>query len=280
MVTKQNGDTKKAGAPPKFKRPLGNSKIFVVTAAQNATPVHEEFWTALMNYCAVRDAELLVIPLRYKNATSQWTASQQNAEWWLDPPAKPWEDLDEVTQARYGTRTRYEYAVYPKRRYLWNVRRKLNDNLVVLGDVRVQATAQVPLQGFESLTYGESGILGHTKVQFKTIPTRAGHLPKILTSTGAVTVKNYTDTGIGKKGEFHHTLGAVVVEVQNDKIFHMRQINAEKSTGAFYDIPEGVVTKFTPDPKGQPRIRTAAGPRARGYASAQRRSRRSEGHVR
>ena len=83
-------------------------------------------------------------------------------------------------------------------------------------------------------------------MQLKTIPTLAGQLPKILTTTGAVTVRNYTDTKAGKLGEFHHTLGAVVVEIQGPKIFHLRQINAESDTGCFYDIPGGVLTYYTP----------------------------------
>lgn len=243
VVTRQGGDTEKPGPAQKFKRPLYDSKIFVITAAQNATPVHEGFWNALMTYCAYRGAELLVVPIRYKNATSVWTASQANQEWWLDPPAPEYDKRSD--EYRNLTEEKYYATVYPKRKYLWNVRRKLNDNLILLGDIRTQPTAAVPLQGFESITHRESGILAHTKVQLKTVATLAGQLPKILTTTGAVTVRNYTDTKAGKLGEFHHTPGAVVVEIQGPKIFHLRQINAESETGNFYDIPGGELTYFT-----------------------------------
>ncbi|MDE2106447.1 MAG: hypothetical protein KGL39_55035 [Patescibacteria group bacterium] len=249
MATKQDGSTVKAGPPPKFKRPLYDSKIFVITAAQNATPVHQGFWDSLLRYCEDRNAELLVVPIRYKNATSVFTESQKNAEWWLDPPAPHYDIRSE--EYRNLTEEEYNAKVYPKRRYLWNVRRKLNDNLILLGDIRTQPTAAVPLQGFESITHSESGILAHTKVQLKTVPTLAGKLPKILTTTGAVTVRNYTDTKAGKLGEFHHTLGAVVVEIQSPKIFHLRQINADKDTGGFYDIPNGVMTYYQPSGWGR-----------------------------
>jgi hypothetical protein len=66
------------------------------------------------------------------------------------------------------------------------------------------------------------------------IATPQGKYPKILTTTGACTVKNYTDTRAGKLGEFHHTLGAAVVEVDGPR-FHLRQINASKD-GSFYDL--------------------------------------------
>jgi len=214
VVKKQDGTTKRKGPAPKFKRPL-DSKIFVVTAAQNATPLHTAFWTSLLQYCEFRGAELMVIPIRYKNATSRWTESQANAEWWLEHP-----DL-------------YK-GVGPLQKYLWNVRKDLNKNIIVLGDIKVQPTAVSPLTGFEGITHGESGIFGHTKLQLKVVATPQGKYPKILTTTGACTVKNYTDTRAGKLGEFHHTLGAVVVEVDGPR-FHLRQLNASKD-GSFYDL--------------------------------------------
>jgi len=229
VVKRQDGSTQRKGPPPKFKRPL-DSKIFVVTAAQNATPLHDAFWASLLQYCEFRDAELMVIPIRYKNATSRWTESQANAEWWLDRPTLPYE----VARPENETEEQYYARVYPNRKYLWNVRKDLNKNITVLGDIKVQPTAVSPLTGFEGITHGESGILGHTKLQLKVVATPSGKYPKILTTTGACTVKNYTDTRAGKLGEFHHTLAAVVVEVDGPR-FHLRQINASKD-GTFYDL--------------------------------------------
>ncbi|HTG18096.1 MAG TPA: hypothetical protein VK747_22810 [Blastocatellia bacterium] len=215
-MKKQDGSTQRKGPAPKFKRPL-DSKIFVVTSAQNATPLHEGFWSSLLQYCEFRGAELMVIPIRYKNATSRWTESQANAEWWLESP--PADGAPDTRQLQ---------------KYLWNVRKELNKNISVLGDIKVQPTAVSPLTGFEGLTHGESAILGHTKLQLRVIATPQGKYPKILTTTGACTVKNYTDTRAGKLGEFHHTLGAAVVEVDGPR-FHLRQINASKD-GSFYDL--------------------------------------------
>lgn len=226
VVKKQDGTTKRTGPAPKFKRAL-DSKVFVVTAAQNATPLHDPFWKSLLQYCKFRGAELMVIPIRYKNPTSKWSESQANAEWWLE---------HETMEER------------PLQRYLWNVRKPLNKNISVLGDIKVQPTAVSPLTGFEGLTHGESAILGHTKLQLKVIATPQGKYPKILTTTGACTVKNYTDTRAGKLGEFHHTLGAAVVEIDGPR-FHLRQINASKD-GSFYDIVEGEVTLFGADFSG------------------------------
>lgn len=206
-VRKQDGSTRRPQKAPVFKRTLGKVERFVITSAQNATPVHTGFIKALEAYCNHNKAELLVLPLRYKNPTSRWTDSQANEEIWA-PEVAP---------------------------YMWNQRKKLNSNLVLLGDIKVQPTAVSPLSGFEGLTHGESAILGHTKLQMQTVPTPQSRMPKILTTTGACTVRNYTDSRAGKLGEFHHCLGAAVVEMQGKK-FHLRQINAAKDTGVFTDL--------------------------------------------
>lgn len=207
----QKGDAQEPDSNPRFARKLSGIKRFVITSAQNATPLHMDFFNALRNYCDFNDAELVVIPLRYKNATSRWTASQENAEVWLT-----------------------ELAPAERTKYLYNQRKKLNENLVLVADVKTQPTAGLPLSRFDSLTAGESGIIGHTKLQMKTIPVPAGRFPKLLTTTGACTVKNYTDTKAGKVGEFHHSLAAVVVEIVGRKFF-IRHVNAT-SDGSFIDL--------------------------------------------
>jgi hypothetical protein len=201
----QSGNTK---APAKkFKRKLGGVRRLLITSAQNATPVHKPFMKALETAANHLNAEIVVIPLRYKNPTSKWSSSQENAEVWDD-------------------------AVTP---YLCSERKALNKNLTLLGDIKVQPTATQPLTGFDAITHGESGILGHTKLQLRSIPTPQAKMPKLLTTTGACTVRNYTDSKAGKLGEFHHTLGACLVELDGAK-FHMRQINGDKDTGTFQDL--------------------------------------------
>lgn len=205
-VNTQSGLPDEADPNPQFRRPLGGIKRFVITAAQNATPVHDGFLDSLKQYCAFNSAELVVIPIRYKNPTSSWSQSQANAQVWAN-------------------------ELQP---YLYNQRKKLNDNLILLGDIKTRPTATRPLSAFEAITAGESGILGHTKLQLLTVPTPQGRQPKLLTTTGACTVKNYTDSKAGKLGEFHHTLGACAVDIVGKKFF-LRQINAT-TEGSFIDL--------------------------------------------
>ena len=179
---------------------------FVVTSAQNATPVNKAFLASLLGYCKHNKAQLLVIPFRYKNPTSHWSAVADSEDWWA-PELAP---------------------------YLYDKRIQLNKHLLLLADIKTQPTASSPLMGFESISGAHSAIIGHPKLELLTVPTPQAKLPKLLTSTGAVTTKNYTPTKAGKKGAFHHTFGACVVEIDGST-FHLRQLNAIKD-GSFMDL--------------------------------------------
>jgi hypothetical protein len=181
-------------------------KRYVITAAQNATPIHRGFWASLQTYCQKNDAQLIVIPIRYKNPTSIFTQSAKDDDWWAA-------------------------EVVP---HLLDRRLELNKSIVILGDIKIQPTAARPLTGFEAISGARSAVLGHPQLALKTVPTPQSKLPKIITTTGAVTMKNYTETKDGKKGEFHHTFGACLLEVKGD-VFHMRQLNA-LDDGSFMDL--------------------------------------------
>lgn len=199
----------------RFTRAL-NSKRYLITSAQNETPVHSEFFATLKVAAAHLGAELVVIPFRYKNPTSPWAMRWKDHESWAAELAP----------------------------YLHNTRKKLNANLVLAADVKIQPTAGSPLSGFDGMTGDLSCIIGHPKMQFLAVPSPLGRMAKILTTTGAVTVKNYTDTKAGKLGEFHHFLGAILVEIDGP-VFHVRQLNADRVTGEFIDVDTLYTTKGT-----------------------------------
>ena len=184
-------------------------QTLVITAAVNDTPVHTPFLRALEAFCAHRDAQLVVIPLRYKNPTSDRENSREYT--W---PA----------------------SVLP---YLTDTRVKVCPGLQILADIKTQPTAVNPLSGMDTITGQDCGIFGHTRVALHSVPTRGHELPKLLTTTGAVSVPQYSDSNAGKKGEFHHVIGAVVVELDGD-LFHMRHVCAG-SDGSFIDLD----TKWT-----------------------------------
>ncbi len=179
---------------------------FVITWAQNATPVHKGFLKSLEQFVDHRKAVLLVIAGRYKNPTSVFTDSQKDEDYWPDEVAN----------------------------YLIDCKIRLNKNCVIMGNIKTQPTAEKPLSGLKSITKEKTGVFGHPKVALETVATPQNKLAKILTTTGAVTQRNYTDSKAGGKGEFHHTFGAAVIEVQGDKFFK-REINACED-GSFIDL--------------------------------------------
>lgn len=181
---------------------------YVVTSAQNDTPVHEPFLQVLNNYCEVNDARLIVIPYRYKNPTSIWNDNNKSGEYWAAP----------------------------LREFIVDKMTRLSDNFVIMANVKIQPTAIQPLSGFDGYTGLDSAIIGHPKIQLTTVPTPSQHLPKILTTTGAVTIPNYTDSKAGWKGEFHHSLAALIVEIDDVGGTHIRHVHGDDTTGEFYDL--------------------------------------------
>lgn len=194
------------------------AKTYLITSAQNATPVHAGFLNSCLAFCEERDAELIVIPYRYKNPSSLWSQGDADHEWWASN-IKP---------------------------YLVSERVELCENLVALGHMKIVPTAGEPLSGLEGFSGMDSTIIGHPKIQFKSVPTLNGK-PKIMLSTGAITIPNYTDSKAGHKASFHHSIGAIVVEVDDDDTFHVRHVHASDRNGSFYDLdslysPSGVTT--------------------------------------
>jgi hypothetical protein len=192
---------------PFLKRIRGEKRgRYVITSAQNATDVHAPFLAALQQYCRRNRAQLIVIPYRYRNPTSMWGEKAKDEDFWA-PEVAP---------------------------FLLDQRFDLNRNITVLADIKTQPTAVNPLSGFETITGARSAVLAHPKIEMVVVPTPHNKLPKVLLTTGSVTKKNYTPTKAGKKGEFHHSLGAALIEVDGD-VFYPRQINAMPD-GSFIEL--------------------------------------------
>ena len=192
-------------------------KRFIITYAQNNTPVHLDFIKNIEAYAKFIQADIHVILGRYKNPTSVFQESDK--EYW-DDIILPYADAN---------------------------RHDLHKHLTLLSDIKVQPTAITPLTGMESISGAKSAIFGHPKVAMNTIAALDGYLPKIIFTTGACTLPNYTDSKAGKKGEFHHTFGFVIVEVKDSEVFFVRQVTALKDgsfNDLFFSIKIGQVTEI------------------------------------
>jgi hypothetical protein len=202
-----------------YNRNLEDSKYYIITAAQNATKVHDGLWGNIIAYKEKLGASLHVIPYNYKNPTSRKEKAEQEDENWWDERTVPYLDL--------GTHT-------------------LHKNLVLLSSNKISATSGTPLAGKEGVTGQKSCIIGHPRQQLKSLPVLKGKHKKRILTTGACTIKDYSLSNAGFLGEFHHILGFAIVEIRDNNIFHVRQVSADEN-GDFIDIcmvvKDGVVTK-------------------------------------
>jgi hypothetical protein len=185
---------------------------FIISWCQCETEINSNLLKNIEAYADFIDASIHIIAGRYKNPTSLNSSNflkkqekDKKASWHKDVV-----------------------------KYLDANRHNIHENLCILSDIKTQPTASTPLSGFNSITGLESCIIGHPRMHLKSLPVLDGYPSKIILTTGAVSVENYTDTKSGKKGEFHHTYGFVIVELDGD-YFHIRQVTSDKS-GEFYDL--------------------------------------------
>lgn len=200
-----------------------NKKNFIITWAQSETPVHKGLLRNIEKYAEKRDADILVIAGRYKNPSSL-------------------EASNKIKTKEKNLSNTWDESILP---YLDANRHNLHKYLQVLSDIKIQPTASTPLSGMNSITGLESCIIGHPRMCLTSLPVAEGYPNKLLYTTGACTIPNYTDTKVGKRAEFHHQLGFVIVELDGD-IFHIRHVSADKNGDffdLFYEVKEGVVTE-------------------------------------
>ncbi len=191
-------------------------EIHVVTAVQNNTGPHAAFET-LQRYCHDRGAQLHCIPYKYKTST----VYDKDPVWWAEPFLKYLRHGDVEIAKGAG---------------------------LIMGDAQIQATATHPTTRFEAIGGNAWVFLGHPQLQMKLVATAQGKLPKMIHSTGAMTVPNYRDGRAGKAGEFHHVQGAVVIECVGERM-HVRQLNAD-SKGQIYDLDRLYTPKTIKDSPG------------------------------
>lgn len=191
--------------PIKHAPPRTGVKRFIFSSAQNGTAIDENFLTNLEAYAAHLDAEILISGFTYGKSLFE-DHSKSNAQ--------------------------YHTRVEP---YITNRSFDIAGKLLFCGEMNVLPTADKPLSGFEAYTRSKWGIFPHPRIQLQSIATNAATPPKIIMTTGAVTKKNYIQKKAGIKAEFHHIIGAVLVEVDSAGDVFCRHLLAERD-GTFQDL--------------------------------------------
>jgi hypothetical protein len=210
------------------KVPKSGVKYYIVTSAQNNTLVHDGFWKNLLTYKdwllareGTDNVELLVSRYTYNKTGFQRVREKVKA--YSDASI----DSDGVMYAS-------EIADY-----VCDDSVELAPNLVFCGEMNILPTAVRPLSGLETYTGRKSGIFPHAKMSMASVAQIKGEGAKFNYTTGTVTKRNYLQRKEGIKAEFHHIYGALIVEVDEDGCWYVRQISAADD-GSFQDLDRRV----------------------------------------
>lgn len=211
----------------KVQAAVRNHKRFVITSAVAGKPVDSGFLASIETYLEENDAALMILPC-------EDVASRNSMfRWELDPRLK---DHNVVFEDVYLNRK------------------------ILLSSIMVSAKQINPLTGLDRLAQRKgSMILASPKQDLKFVANSNIKLPKALMTTGAITLPDYTtDLAMSKRtsylAEFDHTMGAIVVEIVDDKYFHFRQLQCGdegeiidlgwvyKSDGSIEEVEESLCT--------------------------------------
>lgn len=202
-------DKLSARKPPK--RGKGQITRYILSSVQDTTEVHEGFIENLEAYARFLDAEILIAGFTYNKSLFE-DHSKRKA----------------VFHARVAP-------------YLTNERVELAPGIVFCGEVNISPSSVNPLSGFETYTRGAWGVFPHPRVCMRSVATMFREPAKHIFTTGAVSLTNYIPKAAGFRAEFHHVIGALIVEITPDDEVFVRQIIAEDS-GAFQDLGTRVVS--------------------------------------
>jgi hypothetical protein len=185
-------------------------KRYILTCAQNNTAVEESAWNLLQQVARHYDAQIYVATFLYSHNSVKNTkgGKQVNKEIWFDKVLTPY------------IRDTYEL---------------LAPDLVWCGQMNTLPTAKNPLNGWDTYNGNKSGVFPHPKLQMKSVATGKHEPTKMNYTTGCVTKRHYIHKRAGLHADFHHTFGALLVEVAASGEWFARQLSIAKD-GTVHDL--------------------------------------------
>lgn len=209
------------GLPPK-----GHIKRYIISSIQNNTHLHPGF----NNILALRDyynnlpsssCELLIGTFSYQMAAygakavkrGTYQGSKVTEDVWYAPEAVE---------------------------YIKDESLELAPGLVWCGEQNILPTNLHPLTGFEAYNGRKSNILPHAKISMQSVAAMKDESAKLNYSTGTVTQRNYIQKRAGIMAEKDHNYGALLVEVDYDGNWWVRQLHIDEDHAVMDIGPSGV----------------------------------------
>lgn len=210
-----SGGKRQAEATKNNLPPAGEVRRYILTSAQNNTNVHKVFWSNLQALAEHYDARILIGTFSYNQnnygqlAVKRGTRKVTGHTLWFDP------------------------AILP---YLNDARIELAPGLTWCGNMNIMPTEDNPISGLQTYGGASSLIFPHTKVEMRSIANTPDMPPKMIYTTGAVTLMNYIQKKTGIKAEHHHRYAFLIVEVDSEGNWWTRQVAARKNGKVIQDL--------------------------------------------
>ena len=191
-----------------------NNSKFLITTAITGCRVEEEFLESMKIYCKCNDAKLLVL------------VASDPAHNYFNPGAK------------YGT---IDKSLIDDDISIVVSDVALNSN-VHLSTVKLGAKHMDPATSMERIAANSNTfIFASPKQRLKPVAVSAEKLPHFVMTSGAITMSDYSSANYmsGRTAfiaDNDHIMGAVIMEIQDDKIFHFRQVQRSPDSPSFADL--------------------------------------------
>lgn len=182
---------------------------FVITTAVSGQQAHSGFIESIRYYCKKNNAKLLILP-----SHDPAHNLDNEIDWHFDPILLQEDIVFEETS--------------------------LNSNFFISG-IRVTAKQINPITGLNEISQMKGSFISASPKQFLEYDAvSANKLPHARMTSGACTLPNYSSSrGNSQRSSyianFQHTIGAVIVEIKGDDIYHFRQIQSD-GDGSFCDL--------------------------------------------
>ena len=200
-------------------------KRFIITTAVTGCRAHPDMIAAIENYCQANDAHALIL------------VASDPAHNLFSPGT------------RYGTIDSRLLNSPHMSLVVSDI--SLNSNLFI-STVKLSAKHVDPATSMGRIASKKGTfIFASPKQRLKAVPISNKKIPHFVMTTGAITIPNYSTNNYmsGRSAfiaEHDHIMGALIVEIENKKIYHFRQLQLDDD-GSFIDLgkqylPDGSIT--------------------------------------
>lgn len=197
-----------------------DKNVFVISTAVGGAKAHKGFLKTLDKYCNENNAQMVIMP------------------------------AESITNS-FEKKTAVFDKEFNNPKYLFVTDTVPLNNNISLCSIQVSAKQIKPITGLSRLGKREGSYVFASPKQFlEYIPSgnKRGKNYSIMTPGACTLPDYYTETFVSKRlsyiADHDHTMGAIIVEIENDDIFHFRQIQCDDE-GSFIDMGK----KYSPNRK-------------------------------